>query len=298
MGKHTEGAEVREERKKNWWEKAVEKIPYAGKAYNYFKAHQLENFVGGGKYTDKLRREMDALRAKYPSVAIPEGSERYYQFIAIEASAIDELSKIGSTRGGPLSSAPAKAEAKEAIIADALRKAETFLRDLIPPPKKFRDVGFKQELDMEVDSILARYKAKIPEEVKRHIKQIVARGKEAIAEIGPSGMSSTATGFMSPAQTANARKKSSIVHKTLKYVEEALEGVPRIPQSKVRDVLPSKAEVAERERRRLELEAERAGIESRMEAPGKTKVEFPPMMTRTKGGSKKKSSRMLLKRLA
>jgi hypothetical protein len=231
-------------------------------------------------------------------VAIPDGSERYYQWIGIEGEAEAEIDKIGSTRGSPISSGPSKAQAKEEIIADAVRKGERFLRDLLPPPKKYAELGFKDELDMEVSSILARYKAKIPDEVKRHIKQIVARAKEAIGEVGPSGMSSTATGFMSPAQTANARKKAGIVHKAVKHVEEALAGVPYVSQSKVRDVLPSKAEVAERERRRLELEAERSGIESGMTAPPKTKVEFPPMMTRTKGGSKKKSSRMKSQRLA
>lgn len=48
MGQHAAvKPEVRQTRKKSWWERAVEKVPYVGKAYDLYRSHQLDNFVGG-----------------------------------------------------------------------------------------------------------------------------------------------------------------------------------------------------------------------------------------------------------
>jgi len=41
--------EVRKQRKKSWWEKAISFVPYAGKAYDLYTGHQLDQFRGGGE---------------------------------------------------------------------------------------------------------------------------------------------------------------------------------------------------------------------------------------------------------
>lgn len=52
--------EVRAPPKKSWWQKAISVIPYAGKAYDLYKSHQLNQFVGGVKssamFLEQLRQ--------------------------------------------------------------------------------------------------------------------------------------------------------------------------------------------------------------------------------------------------
>ena len=76
MGRHAANTEVRAPRKKSWWEKVVEKVPYAGKAYNLYKAHQLDNFVGGGRVpTSKFAKQLQEAGIE-PSAYLKEAQRR------------------------------------------------------------------------------------------------------------------------------------------------------------------------------------------------------------------------------
>jgi hypothetical protein len=276
MGRHTEGAEVRGERKKNWWEKAVEKIPYAGKAYNYFKAHQLENFSGGGKYSDLLKSELDDLLRKYPNatrlLSMNEMLAGHWNDIYDEAK--DELGDIGSTRG----SAERKDEKIE-IIREAIADAKKYLESIDMPAKKYKDIGFKDELDFEVGKVMARYK-KIPAEMRSIIKEAVDAGKEDIKAIGRTG---TREGleYMKPSEVAKAKKKMKVIQETVDEVEELLANLPYKQHAKVRNILPTEEEIMRR--------AEDEELERRFGAE-KEKVGFEPTKVRGKGKEKKSSA--------
>ena len=80
MGRHAVNTEVRAPRKKSWWEKVVEKVPYAGKAYNLYKAHQLDNFVGGGRVpSGKFSKQLREAGIE-PSAYLKEAQRRAKQF--------------------------------------------------------------------------------------------------------------------------------------------------------------------------------------------------------------------------
>lgn len=57
MGKHAKVAEVRPAKKRGFFDSLVSKIPYAGKAYQLYKNHALDNFVGG-KISNKFLTQL------------------------------------------------------------------------------------------------------------------------------------------------------------------------------------------------------------------------------------------------
>lgn len=76
MGRHATNTEVRAPRKKAWWERAIEKVPYAGKAFNLYKAHQLDNFVGGGRSpSSKFAAQLRSVGVE-PSAYLKEAQRR------------------------------------------------------------------------------------------------------------------------------------------------------------------------------------------------------------------------------
>jgi hypothetical protein len=54
---------VREARPKNWWEKAIDYIPIANKAYETYAGHALDNFEGGAKNTDYATMKAEGAKA-------------------------------------------------------------------------------------------------------------------------------------------------------------------------------------------------------------------------------------------
>ena len=58
MGKHAKNVEVRQPKKRGFFDTLISKIPYAGKAYQLYQNHALDNFTGGRisqKFEDQLK---------------------------------------------------------------------------------------------------------------------------------------------------------------------------------------------------------------------------------------------------
>lgn len=98
MGRYATNTEVRAPRKKSWWERAIEKVPYAGKAYNLYKAHQLDNFVGGGHFTDLLTSNLRQLvRARAARVNRKLSDEEVKVLDRIYRKAKSDLNNAGKS---------------------------------------------------------------------------------------------------------------------------------------------------------------------------------------------------------
>ena len=67
--------EVRAPPKKSWWQRAISVIPYAGKAYDLYKSHQLDQFAGGAKSSLKFAAQLrrDGIE---PSLYLKEAQRR------------------------------------------------------------------------------------------------------------------------------------------------------------------------------------------------------------------------------
>lgn len=289
MGKNTKGAEVKKGRKKSWWEKIVEKVPYAGKAVSYYKSHQLDNFVGGGKYTDKLFEKVrEAVGEFHHRTGIdPYDRERSGPIDAILGDAIVKLRKIGtSARSDMASRVVSRAEAKEQIIRDAVQTVKDYLKELIPPKKEYAGVGFKDNLRMMIHDRLFRYPA-LPAEAREKIKELERFGLAEIKKVPSSHMRSGSEKELSASEVLYANLKSDIVKNVISEVDTILSDYESgRRRARVRDVLPTEAEIRERERREEQTrERERQAAEQSRVASERTKVEFPP--TRPRGGKKK-----------
>lgn len=138
MGKQLkQKAEVRTARKRNWWERIVEKVPYAGKAYNLYKAHQLENFTGGGKHKDEVIRLMQEALKKHPEKEdeIVKLTEDVLESIDMKGStarehiitalgALGTLAGVGLTTIVPMIGLPVSAASGAMALSSANRGAE------------------------------------------------------------------------------------------------------------------------------------------------------------------------------
>ena len=168
---------------------------------------------------------------------------------------------------------------------------EEVLKAYIKPDRsKYGYVGFKEELELlgreafeKVDGFLRRgHRGKVPDEVKRHINQIIARGKERISAVGSSYSFSSKT--QSPKNVENEWKKWQIVEETVKFVEDAMRPAVADAYKVMRRVIPSKKAVEEairlnESRSRIRDEIVKFGEMLTKPFRKKTKKEFGPQQT-------------------
>jgi hypothetical protein len=67
--------EIRAPRKKKWWEKALNVVPVAGKAYDLYKSHMLDQFDGGAKPHSKFEAQLKKVGIE-PSLYLKEAQRR------------------------------------------------------------------------------------------------------------------------------------------------------------------------------------------------------------------------------